>query len=318
MIDARHHEERGVTTYCREPHGTKAGEPDVANAPHVANAPPTRLAASPNASASALDTDDDRSGPTNWVVRAFARSWVLELGVVLALALAYNIIRAIPHGSSLDPYTHARAVLAAEGALFEHLEEPLNHWISTVPVLAVAACYYYAVLHYVATPTVFFLSRRHGGWHYWRGYWALITASGIALVIYALYPVAPPRLMPGIPINDIMREFSEYGWWGSAASAPRGIGDATNQFAAMPSMHFGWALWCGMQMWGFGSRAWRSLAVLYPTLLALVVLATGNHFLLDVLGGAACVVLGYLIVNLLGRLVSTRRPGVQTAAAAPA
>jgi hypothetical protein len=310
MIDARHHEEGGVTTYCKERHhGPKTGVPDVADAPLTA------LPTAPDASSPAADTGDEQSGLTNWLVRAFARSWLLELGVVLALALAYNIIRGIPHGNALDPYTHARAILDAEGAMFAHLEEPLNHWISTVPVVAVAACYYYAVLHYVATPTVFFLSRRHGGWHYWRGYWALIIASGIALVFYALYPVAPPRLMPGIPINDIMREFSEYGWWGSAASAPRGIGDATNQFAAMPSMHFGWALWCGMQMWGFRSLIWRSLAVLYPALLALVVLATGNHFLLDVLGGAACVVIGYLIVHLLGRVVSSRRSGVQTAAA---
>ena len=63
-----------------------------------------------------------------------------------------------------------------------------------VPVVAVAACYIYALLHYVATPIVFFLSRGSGGWQYWRGYWALVIASGIALVGYALYPAAPPRL----------------------------------------------------------------------------------------------------------------------------
>jgi hypothetical protein len=109
--------------------------------------------------------------------------------------------------------------------------------------------------------------------------------------------------VPGLDIVDIMRRFSEYGWWGAAASAPRGIGDATNQFAAMPSMHFGWALWCTIQMWGFGSLAWRVVGVLYPSVLAVIVIATGNHFLLDLVGGAACVLVAYAIVKWIGALI---------------
>ena len=257
-----------------------------------------------------------RPGPLGWVTRAFARSWVLEIAVVVGLAIAYNLIRAIPHGNELEPFRHAEDILSLEGPLFDVLERPLNEWINTVPLIAVIACYYYAVLHYAATPIVFFLSRRRGGWLYWRGYWALIIASGIALGIYALYPAAPPRLMNGLGIVDIMREYADYGWWGSAASAPRGIGDATNQFAAMPSMHFGWSLWCAIQMWKFGTKLSRSLAILYPTILAFVVLATGNHFLLDILGGAACVVAGYAIVELVGRGLKLRK--ADDPAAAPA
>lgn len=254
----------------------------------------------------AADSAAIRSGPVGWVSRAVARSWVLEISVVVALAVAYNFIRAMPHGNDIIPIEHARDILAFEGSLFDALEKPLNMWINTVPVLAVAACYYYALLHYAATPIVFFMSRRRGGWQYWRGYWALIVASGTALVVYALYPLAPPRLTPGIGIVDIMREYAAYGWWGSAASAPRGIGDATNQFAAMPSMHFGWALWCGIQMWGFRTKIWRILAVAYPSLLVFVVLATGNHYFLDVVGGALCVIFGYAVVELLGRRIQAR------------
>ena len=85
------------------------------------------------------------------------------------------------------------------------------------------------------------------------GYVALVVASAIGLICYALFPAAPPRLVPGLGMVDVLQRFSAYGWWGAAASAPRGIGDATNQFAAMPSLHFGWSLWCGIQMWGFGA-----------------------------------------------------------------
>jgi hypothetical protein len=294
-----------VSVYCRETGGSQRDQPPVLAS---TSTEPLTLEHSERSSwlASGLST------PARWIIRAFARSWVLELGVFLVLAVAYNIVRAMPHVNAIDPYAHARAILHAEGAIFRNLEEPLNQWINTIPLIAIAACYFYAVLHYVATPTVFFLSRRQGGWQYWRGYWALILASGIALAIYALYPVAPPRLLPGLPIVDTMREFSHYGWWGSAASAPRGIGDATNQFAAMPSMHFGWALWCATQMWGFRTNLWRALALIYPTLLAIVVLATGNHFLLDVVGGAACVVVAYLVVHVLGRLLKAVRAQVAT------
>lgn len=263
------------------------------------------------------DTVLPGTGPASWVGRAVARSWVLEISVIVGLAVAYNVIRAIPHSNAIIPFDHAQDILAIEGHLFDLVEKPLNMWINTVPVVAVIACYYYALLHYAATPIVFFMSRRRGGWQYWRGYWALIIASGTALVIYALYPLAPPRLTPGIGIVDIMREYAAYGWWGSAASAPRGIGDATNQFAAMPSMHFGWALWCGIQMWGFRTRVWRVLAVAYPSLLVFVVLATGNHYFLDVLGGGLCVVFGYGVVALIGRWSRARAGRQPDSAATP-
>jgi len=230
-----------------------------------------------------------------------SRTTVIELTVFLALAVAYNFVRSAPGTNATVAIAHARDIVAAEGWLFNHLEVPLNEWMVSVPAIAVVSCYLYALLHYAATPIVFFLSRRRGGWQYWRGYWALVVASGIALAGYAMYAAAPPRLTPDLGIVDVMSHFSQYGWWGSAASAPRGIGDATNQYAAMPSMHFGWALWCAIQMWGFKTKAWRAVAVAYPTVLLVVVLGTGNHFLLDVVAGAACVVVAYGVVTLIGR-----------------
>jgi hypothetical protein len=229
---------------------------------------------------------------------------VVELGAMALLAIIYNTVRAGGGSDKTHAMAHARDIARIEGWIFDHLELTLDHWIVGVPVLAVAACYFYALMHYVMTPTILVLSRRRGGWRYWRGYWALVVGSAIALVIYANWPLAPPRLMPELGTIDVMQHFANAGWWGDAASAPRGLGDATNQFAAMPSLHFGWSLWCGIQMWGFGGRRpvlWKVAAVTYPLLQALVVLATANHFLLDVLGGATCILLGYAIVTLVGR-----------------
>jgi hypothetical protein len=226
---------------------------------------------------------------------------VVELGAMAILAIIYNTVRAGGGSDQTLAMAHARDIASIEGWIFDHLELNLDHWIVGVPVLAVAACYFYALMHYVMTPTILVLSRRRGGWKYWRGYWALVVGSAIALVIYANWPLAPPRLMPELGTIDVMQHFADAGWWGDAASAPRGLGDATNQFAAMPSLHFGWSLWCGIQMWGFGGRWWKVGAVAYPLLQAVVVLATANHFLLDVLGGATCILLGYAVVTLIGR-----------------
>jgi hypothetical protein len=226
---------------------------------------------------------------------------VVELGAMAVLAVIYNAVRARGGSNEVLAMAHARDIARIEGWIFHHVDLQLDHWIVGVPWLAVAACYFYALMHYVMTPTILVLSRRRGGWQYWRGYWALVVGSAIALVIYANWPLAPPRLMPELGTIDVMQHFANAGWWGDAASAPRGLGDATNQFAAMPSLHCGWALWCGIQMWGFGKRWWRVGAVAYPLLQTFVVIATANHFFLDVVGGVTCVLLGYGIVTLIGR-----------------
>jgi hypothetical protein len=161
---------------------------------------------------------------------------------------------------------------------------------------------------------VLLLSRKRGGWKYWRGYWALVLACAFALVSYANFPVAPPRLVPGDQAIDIMRHFSNWGWWGAAASAPRGLGDATNQYAAMPSLHFGWSLWCGIQMWGFGPKKWKVAAVAYPLIQALVVIATANHFGLDVVGGGVCTLLAFGVVTLISRVYRRYRTSGASAA----
>lgn len=247
--------------------------------------------------------EQGRAGRAGVLRRGLRSRALVELGAMAMLAVVYNTVRAGGGSDEAKAMAHARDVVAIEGAIFRHLELNLDHWIVTVPVLAVAACYFYALMHYVMTPTILVLSRRRGGWQYWRGYWALVVGSGIALVVYANWPLAPPRLMPELGTIDVMQQFAHAGWWGDAASAPRGLGDATNQFAAMPSLHFGWSLWSAIQMWGFGGRRWRVAAVAYPTLQAIVVIATANHFLLDVLGGATCILLGYGVVTVVGRLL---------------
>ncbi len=99
-----------------------------------------------------------------------------------------------------------------------------------------------------------------------------------------------------------MAQYSSYGWWGGEASAPRGLGGMTNQYAAMPSLHVGWALWCGVMLWRYGgTRTAKAAAVAYPLITTIVVMGTANHYFLDALAGAAVMGVGLLLAPLVMR-----------------
>ncbi len=115
----------------------------------------------------------------------------------------------------------------------------------------------------------------------------------------------PPRLLPGgNGFIDTMAQYGSYGWWGSDASAPRGMGHLTNEYAAMPSLHVGWSLWCGIMLFRFG-RHWtvRALGVLYPVVTALVVMGTANHYLLDAAAGVLVMGIGFALTYVIKRAV---------------
>jgi hypothetical protein len=93
----------------------------------------------------------------------------------------------------------------------------------------------------------------------------------------------------------------------------------TNQYAAMPSLHVGWALWCGVMLWRFGGRRWTRVAgVAYPLLTAIVVMGTANHYSLDAVAGVAVMGAGFLLAPSVVRAADVvrtrlRRPFVPAA-----
>ncbi|MGV9241796.1 phosphatase PAP2 family protein, partial [Streptomyces nigra] len=106
-----------------------------------------------------------------------------------------------------------------------------------------------------------------------------------------LYPLAPPRLMPGLGVVDTVngpQDFTQpdYGT----------LTELTNQYAAMPSLHFGWSLWCGVVVAVLAPRWWiKALGLLHPLLTATAIVVTGNHWVLDAVGGALVVAAGFAV-----------------------
>jgi hypothetical protein len=188
----------------------------------------------------------------------------------------------------------AHALQALESRLGLGWEHPLNDLMTGDAPLGVFASYWYAALHYLVTGGVL-VWLFHRGWApYRRARRALVLATLMALVSYLLVPTAPPRYLTGYV--DALEEYAAQGWWSTDASAPRGLGGLTNELAAFPSLHAGWALWVALVVQSHATRRWvQVLAWDYALGTAVVVVGTGNHWVVDVLAGWLVVLVGWLL-----------------------
>jgi hypothetical protein len=213
-----------------------------------------------------------------------------ELAVLALLYVGYSLSRLLVDSGPQAALEHGRQVLAWERQVGLDVEAGLVAWLLASPALSIGAGYVYATLHYTVTPAVLvWLHRRHPA-RYGPARTVLAAATVAALVGFWLYPTAPPRLLPHAGFPDVLALVADWGWWGTDASAPRGLGALTNEYAAMPSMHVGWAVWSGMALALCARRpVVRALGLAYPVLITLVVVATANHYLLDAVAGAVVV-----------------------------
>ncbi|MER6065646.1 phosphatase PAP2 family protein [Streptomyces sp. NPDC001792] len=237
--------------------------------------------------------------------------WWTELPLILLVYGCYSAGRLLARGDVSSAVDHGLAILRIEKALSLNAEHPLNRLFTREPWLGVPADFWYASLHYLVTPAVLVWLFRTRAEHYRRARTWLMTSTFIGLIGFTLLPTCPPRLLSaGHGFVDTMAHYSSYGWWGGEASAPRGMGGMTNQYAAMPSLHVGWALWCGVMLWRYGgTRVAKILGVLYPLGTALVVMGTANHYFLDAVAGIAVMGVGLLLAPRVARaadLVRTR------------
>lgn len=225
--------------------------------------------------------------------------WWTELLLVVVVYAAYTGGRLFVRGGEAAAVENGLAILRAEKLLRLNAEHPLNRLFTEHSWLGIPADFAYASLHYLVTPAllVWLFRRRTARYRAARTWLMLSTLLG--LVGFTFVPTCPPRLLDaGHGFVDTMAQYSVYGWWGGEASAPRGLGGMTNQYAAMPSLHVGWALWCGVMLWRHGrTPLMRALGVAYPLLTTFVVMGTANHYFLDAVAGAAVMGLGLALTR---------------------
>jgi hypothetical protein len=276
---------------------------------------PTR----PRLGAPAVTLTPGRAGRVaDRVVRLVARRprWHRELVLVALVYLVYDGIRLLPDVRRSTALANGHRILRAEKWLGVSPERWLDQGLHRLPALAVIASYSYESLHYLVTPLVLiWVFRRHLTVYRRARNWLMVmTLTG--LLGFWLFPAAPPRMLPGDGVYDIVSQEHRWGWWSANSAAPHGLGGLVDQFAAMPSLHVGWALWSGWQIATLARhRSVRVLGAAYPVFIALVVMSTGNHYLLDVLAGGVVAAWGFGVAvgaQRLGRRLLIR-PGVPVA-----
>jgi hypothetical protein len=228
--------------------------------------------------------------------------WV-DLGIVLGVVLVVVLVapHLLPPGAPAGSLHNAVAIVDAERFLGLFHEQLVQRWIVAAPPLAIAANWWYGLMHFVVTGVVlvWLYRRRSDAYPLWRN--TLAVSSLIALGVQAVWPATPPRLLAGTantpPFVDTLSRFSSA--WSFHA---HGTGGIANQFAAMPSMHCVWALWVACVLVPRLHRpAARAVAAAYPVVTLAAIVITGNHYVLDAVGGYAALGLGYLIARLATR-----------------
>ncbi len=225
--------------------------------------------------------------------------WVRETAIVVGFYYVYQTIRSLAdHGGVTNrAYANARRLVDWEQHVWIFHEQAIqqaflaSHWFIRVMNI------YYGTLHFVITVglLVWLYRKRHHAYRPMRNLLGLTTS--LALIGYWAFPLAPPRLYKcneNIPVPgpdgftigkcfvDTLSRFG--GLWSYHSPVAKAV---ANQYAAMPSLHFAWAIWCGIVLWRYSrTTTIRVLGLLYPLLTLFAIVVTANHYFLDAVGGA--------------------------------
>jgi hypothetical protein len=252
-----------------------------------------------------VDTDHPRA-PLRW--------WV-EILLTLAFYAVYSAIRN-QFGSALgqsikdDAFDNARRVIDIERAIGLYHEEWVHNRFVDWDGFIIFWNVFYGSLHFIVTigTMIFLFCRWPSRYTFMRS--TLCAMTGIALVGFAFFPLMPPRLLsncaspfgacvPGFDYVDTLVEPG--GLWSFESGTMEAI---SNQYAAMPSLHIGWAVWCTIGLYPALRRRWTRIAIVtYPVLTFFSIIVTANHYWIDAVGGLIALAIGLRVAPSLTRLL---------------
>lgn len=213
-----------------------------------------------------------------------------EALVVLCLLRVYDLVRASAAVRRTSALEHGAALLRTEQWLHIDVELSANTWTTEHQWLSLAASDVYQFAHAGVTLTVLLLCWARRPELYRPARNALVLINLLGLAVFFLYPVAPPRLLPGAGFVDAVA----LAGFGTTHGGPV----AADQYGALPSLHLAWAVWSAL----VGARMLRSRRgtqglIAYPILITVVVVVTGNHYLLDAVTGTGVALLALLVTR---------------------
>ena len=222
---------------------------------------------------------------------------LVEVSTLAFLYGIYELVRGQGDATLASARVHTDWIVDLERSLHIFGERAVQNAAHAVPGASTLLGIAYIALHFAGTAAfLVWLYRRH------RERFALVRnvligATGIALVLYVVFPVAPPRLA-GLGFVDTVSESAKVNLSSDM------LGSLYNPFAAVPSLHFGYALLVGLTLVSLGHRV---VGWTYPFVMLVVIVATGNHFFFDAFAGALAIGFGYAIAHLIAA-ASKREP----------
>lgn len=229
--------------------------------------------------------------------------WWMEVAYIGVFYAVYTGIRNT-QGSArvgeLHAFNNAKKIIQAERTFHIFVEEPVQQAFLGVSWFMRSLNIFYGTGHFIVTLAALTWTYLHLPARYPRMRNTLLLTTGMALFGFAFFPLMPPRLMPAA--YGFVDGLAKYGGsWSFDSGAMQRI---SNQYAAMPSLHFGWSAWCAISFWpwAMNGRWWRKvLLIAYPAFTTFTIVVTGNHFWLDAAGGAIGLAVGYTISLWLAR-----------------
>jgi hypothetical protein len=236
--------------------------------------------------------------------------WWRELLYILGFYTVYTVVRNTQGSAAVSAakaFANARHVIGWERALGIYHEESVQDAFLDARWFISFWNVFYGTAHFIVTVAALVLMFRTMANRYplWRN--TLAFTTGLALIGFATFPLMPPRLLPpGYGFVDTLRVIG--GLWSFDSGAMQKV---SNQYAAMPSLHFAWATWCTIVLYPAMKQWWsRTLVASYPLLTLFAIVVTANHFVLDAVGGALALGVGFLLGRALTRRLEQRVPAV--------
>jgi hypothetical protein len=229
--------------------------------------------------------------------------WWREVLIVIVVNVFYETIRNLSAGKPDKAYENALKIIDWQKTLRIWHEQAMQNFALDFTPLIVFANYFYGSVYVAATlfALVFLYRKFPDDYPLFRNTLMIGTLGG--LIGFALFPLMPPRLLDDTVLLQGLNSGQWFGFVDTLVEYPTfwSFNDETmktisNQFAAMPSLHCGWAFWGFIALWSHMKSWWsKTLVILYPTMTVYVVVITANHYVLDAVAGFALFAAAYFV-----------------------
>jgi hypothetical protein len=242
--------------------------------------------------------------------------WYREVLLAAAFYLIYSFVRNQFGSASVQPtaaFSNALRIIRVESSVHLFVEAQIQQAFLGWSFLLRLCNIFYGTFHFIVTAgvMVYLFRRAPARYHKWRTVLAFTT--GVALIGFSFFPLMPPRLLGefstfggrslGYSFVDTLKQVG--GLWSFES---HGMAPISNQYAAMPSLHVAWALWCGLAIGPLLTRkVTRVLFICYPFVTLFAVVVTANHYWLDGVGGVVVLAAGYGLATWIDGLRTHRR-----------